>query len=104
MAFKVGDRVVIVKSTVPRRIGEVTTVVSEAYWPWCPGGSGHAAGLCWCSEGPLLVHDLATASDLADGVVAYPPSHLDLLRDDGHEKAEWTDELRRLCQVGKVDA
>jgi hypothetical protein len=91
--FRIGDRVVIVRSTVAERIGTVTTVISDlepAAWIDEPG----------MDEIPMHTLDLPP---LRPGdSVAYPPSHLEPYIDDGNERAEWTAELRRLCGVSEV--
>lgn len=103
--FKVGDRVVIVKSRYPDMIGEVCTVVGDLVSPKCSGISAHHnSGACWCMQGNPLVHRLDLPSKFPYIEVAYPPSHLELYRDDGNEKGEWTDELLRLCRKRPVGA
>ncbi len=97
MAFKVGDRVVIVRSPYPERIGQVARIIgpTESGPRWAAHGLPHGT--------PMWILDIP--SRLVSGVdIAYPPSHLERLPDDGHEKAAWTDELRRLCKVGKVES
>ncbi len=93
--FKPGDRVVIVKSRHAHRIGVIATVVSGLLDSTCSGRSHPHQ--CWCEFGNPKVHDLDLLTDTPGEAVAYPPSHLEPYLPDGHEKAEWTDELRRWC-------
>ena len=97
--FKVGDRVVIVKSTKASRIGEVCSVTSALHVPNCTDESLHAAGDCWCAAGSPLVHTLDIPTDPGTRI-SYPPSHLEPYRRDSAERGEWTDELRKLCRLG----
>ena len=97
--FKVGDRVVVVRSLYPSRIGEVATVLAIQPGPirWCrPDGSSIVT-----SDD---AYDLSLAQipgdSMPDVPVAYPASHLEHLPDDSAERGEWTDELRRLCRLG----
>ena len=101
--FKVGDRVVIVRSHCPERIGEVASIVSDLTPASCSRGRRHQRGFCWCAQGSPLLHELDIPARAPHGVIAYPPSHLEPYRDDGSERGEWTAELKRLCRV-KEDA
>lgn len=98
-SFKVGDRVVIVRSEDAARIGTVTTII---------GDERPARPTRICLDGRITpsLHPMVYELDIwtPRGPAAYPREWLEPYRDDDHEKAEWTDELRRLCQVGKVDA
>ncbi len=88
--FKIGDRVVIVRSYVPDRIGVVTTVRSELRRS--------------TYDRTLFVHQLdlpygGPEKKWAGQPAVYTPDALEPYRDDGNEKAEWTDETRRICRV-----
>jgi hypothetical protein len=104
MAFKVGDRVVIVKSLRPERVGLVCLVISALRDSDCAKGLVHDRGMCWCADGSPKVHALNIPPEPGATLVAYPPSHLELYRDDSNVKGEWTEELRRLCKPQKVGA
>ncbi len=83
--FKIGDRVVIVKSPLPNRIGQLATIISDLklkHW----------------TDYPPSIRRLMHKLDLGPNVY-YPPCHLELYKDDGNEKAEWTDELTKLCKL-----
>lgn len=89
--FHIGDRVVIVKSPTPERIGQIATVVSrlqpmENPIPdWVRFGAIHGT--------PAHELDLEGLPQHGHfpGVVAYPPGCLELYRDDGNEKVSWED-------------
>ena len=100
--FKVGDRVVIVRSDWPNRIGEVTSVktvidVGAEGFTWLKrvGSEEVAPG--------TTMYELTTPTNSdrpSTYGVCYPATHLEPLPDDSVEKGEWTDELRRLCRLG----
>jgi hypothetical protein len=101
-SFKVGDRVVVVKDgPTPGRVGSVAVVigVEERFaaheyekpgpWSFLPKGT------------VMYILDLPPAAP--GWHVAFPGTHLEPYRDDGNERGEWTEELRRLCKT-KVSA
>ena len=94
-SFKVGDRVVIVKSTWPGAIGLAATITLVE--PLRRTEEGVPAGTQACT--------LDAVSPCHPGVfLCYPAPWLERYRDDSGEKAEWTDELRKLCKPRKVNA
>lgn len=97
-SFKPGDRVVIVRSPRPERIGEVTTVVSELAPVLCerPFAYGGWGGIL---PPGTLMHALSSEPVVTGIRVTYPPEFLEPYRPDHNERAEWTDELRKLCGV-----
>lgn len=95
--FKVGDRVVIARSPHAERIGQVATVMSGLEWR-------HWQGETSAQDRPMHRLDLRPLPGALPTLhVGYQPDHLEPYRGDGQEKAEWTEELRRLCGA-KVDA
>lgn len=109
-SFNPGDRVVIVRSFCPERIGTVATVVSGLRPVVANRPSPHG----WLGKIPRdsLVHEL-DLQPLTDGaVVAYPPDLLELYRPDHNEKLSTTDEpvsellprtIRDLCSAGDAE-
>lgn len=83
--FSVGDRVRIVRSPVPSRIGTIATVISplkplsgNAYWTELPNSA--------------LVHELdlpPLPSQPRAHVVTYPPEYLEPIY-DGNETVSWS--------------
>ncbi len=99
--FKVGDRVVIVKSDDPEHVGAITIVESELR-PIQPWQAKAAGPLCSLQAG-TLVHYLTYPAKKSDWVVACPPEWLRHYANDDREPIAWTDELERLCR-GRVKA
>ena len=87
--FKPGDRAVVVKAPrKPENLGAVVTVLS-GLMPlcgrlWKPGDFGYQVDLPY--EKPFT------------GIAVFP-DQIEPYRDDGSEKGEWTEELRKLCRV-----
>jgi hypothetical protein len=96
-AFRIGDRVVIVRADkgCEQMIGEVATITSglvRAEYQLDP-----------IEDWPVgtLVHSLDIPTNKENWVIGYPPEYLELYRNDGNEKATWTRQLRKLC--GRVE-
>lgn len=98
-SFKVGDRVVVRSLAAARELlGAVGTVMAVKTW-----GGGLA------TDGTVVRGGVRYEVDLPSGCDIYPncwfySDQIEPYRDDGHEKAEWTDELRRLCKPETVKA
>lgn len=98
--FNVGDRVVIVKSPAPERIGTVATVVGGPEQPDALIPEWRALGIRYGQDFYILDLPMLRAfSAETGGCVAYPPQFLEPYRPDHNERAEWTEELRKLCGV-----
>lgn len=96
MSFKVGDRVVIVRSPLARMVGRVATITALTE---LRGGE-------WCSQLPVgtPLWRLSIPSVHGPGnYVSYPAAYLERVPDDGHLAGEWDELTRRLCKP-KVDA
>lgn len=83
--FKIGDRVVIVRSPIDEMVGLVAVVIDE---------KESTDRSLWVKYGLLPVgHRLLELNHkslwLPGSNVCYPPSHLQLLPDDSSEKADW---------------
>lgn len=95
--FKVGDRVVIVRSPCAEVIGTVTTITSEL--------RKVALTSDWVLDGHLkpdaLIHVLEEPSRAHPGKhLGYPPEYLEPLPDDSSEKSTWAELpewARRAC-------
>lgn len=93
--FKVGDRVRIIKSPFPERIGQVAIITkndilasNECFWNfYVPIGT----------VGSDLELNLLPQFKADNAYVWYPHSYLELVEDDNQEKGEWTEDLKRLC-------
>jgi hypothetical protein len=100
--FNVGDRVVIVRSPAPGRIGEVTTVISELT-PHPMTGPGYV----WRSHLPVgtPMHILDSDSRITPGCkIAYPPEYLEPYIPDDREPIAWSEDLIRLVGNGLFPA
>ncbi|HEX6272486.1 MAG TPA: hypothetical protein VFZ53_05585 [Polyangiaceae bacterium] len=105
MGFRVGQKVRIVKSAYPERLGRITTVISAPFaarfGEWTEDGQRLAReyGL---KDGTVMYKvDEAPAKDAT--CAALPGAWLEPY-DDGREPAEWTEELRRLCGVKREES
>lgn len=95
MAFKIGDRVVIVRSPSEHMVGRVGTVTTGLVETIVQPGPL----TIWWPVGTML-HGLDIPSEHTPGkFVCYPPECLQLYRDDGRERGAWTPLLMRLCHV-----
>jgi hypothetical protein len=99
--FKVGDRVVIVKST-RGRVGTVTTVIGTSVRLAAHEYRNPGPWSCLPKGTVMYILDLPPASGRR--WVSAPGSWLEFYRPDHNEKGEWTDELRELCKSRKVSA
>lgn len=88
--FRVGQRVRVVRSFFPERIGRVLTVTGEVR-AFIPGPMSRIPG-----GTPVQDTDLIAPNGRA---VAFPPAWLEPVEDDGREPTSWTESLRRLCGV-----
>jgi hypothetical protein len=104
MSFKIGDRVVIVKSPFPERIGVVCIIVEivtnakfTGYPPWDkePYRSLLLSSNTACNLGIPDVTGLPRPA-------IYPDTCIELYKDDGQEKGEWTEDLIRICKPSNI--